>query len=312
MLTGVRRPLHLLVLAFAALAACAGTGEGAAPTTTTEPPSTTTTTALVDARPFAVESSELVTEDTSRPTAAAPDRGLVERPGRTLPLLVLAPEGDGPFPVVVFAHGVTASGPAYEPFLTAIAEAGYVVVAPTFPLSSGPDGTIFDYVNQPADMYVALDEVHQALGERVDTERLALAGHSLGAMTTVGAAYHSCCADDDVDAAVVLSGVEAPFPDGDYGDRPPVPMLLAHGDLDSTIVVSSSEDLFARATGPVAFLRFPAGTHTSILTEEAGDVLVAAIVAWLDRWLLDEAGGLDLLPAAVEETGIARLELRGT
>lgn len=311
-----------IAFALALAAGCAG-GEGSAsptvPTETAASPTTaptTSTTTVVAARPFAVERTELVVEDTSRPTAAVPDHGLPERPTRTIPLLVLAPAGDGPFPIVVFAHGVNSSGPAYETFLTRIAEAGYVVVAPTFPLSNGPDGQIFDYTNQPGDVYFALDAVvaraedpDDPLSGRVDGDVVALAGHSLGAMTTVGAAFHSCCADPRVDAAVLLSGVEPPFPGGDYDARPPTPLLLAHGALDPTIGIAGSEGLAAVATGPVAFLRFPAGSHSDILVNEAGELLATAMIAWFDRWLLGDAGGLEVLPPAVEASGIATLEL---
>ena len=142
-------------------------------------------------------------------------------------------------------------------------------------------------------MYFALDSVIEALGDRVDPERVALGGHSLGGMTTYGAAYNSCCTQPRIDAALVLSGVEAPFPDGDYTDRPAIPLLLAHGDLDATIVSSSSDDLFSKATGPVAFVRYPEGTHSSILRDENGELLLRASLAWLDRWLLDDVDALD-------------------
>lgn len=311
----LRRPRGLVIALLAgALLACAPADEepAAAPTTTTTTePSTTTSAGLADGRPYEVERSELVVVDPSRPTAASAARGLAEQPSRTLPTLVLTPVGAGPFPVVVFSHGVTASGPVYEPFLHEIAAAGYVVAAPTYPLSSGPGGEISDYVNQPGDLYAVLDEVVSTGEGRVDGERVAVAGHSLGAMTTIGAAYNSCCADPRIDAAIAVAGVEAPFPGGDFDERPPTPLLLAHGDQDQTIRVDASERLASLATGPVALLRFPAGGHSDIFVGDAGEVLRAAIVAWLDRWLLDDPAGLEALPAAVGSSGVAELELDG-
>jgi hypothetical protein len=129
-------------------------------------------------------------------------------------------------------------------------------------------------------------------------------------MTTVGAVFNSCCADPRVDAAVVLSGIEAPFADGDFDARPPVPLLLGHGEVDRTIDVGGSERLYGSATGPVALLRFPGGGHTDILRDEQGALLVDAIVAWLDDWLLDDPTGLGALQAAVEASGVAALETR--
>jgi hypothetical protein len=45
--------------------------------------------------------------------------------------------------------------------------------------------------------------------------------------------------------------------------------------------------------------------------DEAGDVVSRTIVAWLDRWLLDEPAALDDLPAVVEAGGIATLATSG-
>jgi dienelactone hydrolase len=188
--------------------------------------------------------------------------------------------------------------------------AGYVVVAPTFPLSSGEGGEIFDYVNQPGDVYAALDATIERLGDLVDADRIALAGHSLGAMTTIGAALNSCCADRRVDAAIAVAGIEAPFPDGDFEPLPPTPLLLVHGDADRTIDVDGSENLFAKATGPVAFLRHLGGGHSDVFVGDAGEVTAAAFLAWLDQWLLDDAAGLRALPDVVEESGAATLTTR--
>jgi dienelactone hydrolase len=313
----------------AALAACGGSsgGSSAAPSatassagaTSTAPASTTTTTTAPAApRHLTVSRRDIVVEDTSRPTAADPGRGLEEKPSRTLPLMILAPDGAGPFPLVVFSHGVTGTGPAYQPFLEPIAAAGYVIIAPTYPLSSGPDGTIPDYVNQPGDVFFALDSVlamaddpTDPLHGKLDPDHIALAGHSLGAMTTVGAALNSCCAQARVDAAILLAGIQVDFPNGDFTHRTPVPLLLAHGTADTTLPVDGSDKLYEAATGPTAFLKFPGGSHSGILGGEDATVLQQTVVAWLDRWLRDEPDELASLPAAVEASGIANLTTKG-
>lgn len=301
------------------LVACGGaTSNQAASTTTTAAVSTTSTTSTVaPTRPYSVTRRDVTVEDTSR-TTNADSRGNIEaKASRTLPVMLLVPDGPGPFPLVEFSHGVTSSGPQYEPFLEPIAAAGYVVAAPTFPLSSGPGASVVDYVNQPGDVYFVIDSVikmandaNDPLHGRVDSEHIAVAGHSLGAMTTYGTAFNSCCAQTRIDAAIVLSGVEAPFPDGNYDARPRVPLLLAHGANDTTIVVSSGDDLFARATGPTAYVRFPEGTHSDILGGNKGKVLDQAAVAWLDKWLRNDSSGFDALPAAVTASGVATLQTK--
>src|ERR1700722_19075587 len=67
----------------------------------------------------------------------------------------------GPFPVIVFAHGLDSNAIIYFPLIAEWAEAGFVVVAPTFPLSNlfAPGGdTAKDLVNQPGDMSFVLTQ----------------------------------------------------------------------------------------------------------------------------------------------------------
>jgi predicted dienelactone hydrolase len=295
-LTAVRRCFVALLLVVA-VAACADSGPKQAA------PSSSSSTAPT--RPFHVTHRDIALEDTSR--------------GRKLPTLLLVPDGSGPFPLVEFSHGVTSSGPAYLGFLEPIAAAGYVVAAPTFPLTSGPGGwtNLADYANQPADVYFVVDSVlklsaspNDALYGKVDADELALSGHSLGAMTTIGAAYNSCCAQPRVKAAISISGVESTFGDGTFDNRPPVPLLLGHGEKDTTIVSSGSDTLFQRATGPTAYVRYPDATHTSIFAGDNGKLLDQATIAWLDKWLRNDSTGFDALPGAVTASGIATLQTK--
>ncbi|MFI5044879.1 MAG: hypothetical protein ACHQDC_08810, partial [Acidimicrobiales bacterium] len=69
---------------------------------------------------------------------------------------------DGRFPVVVWSHGVISSGDERNDVLADVARAGYVVVAPTFPLSSGPQGLdVRDLPQQSGDVMFALSEVRE-------------------------------------------------------------------------------------------------------------------------------------------------------
>ena len=294
----IRRLLVAVVLI--TVAACADSG-----TKPATAPSSSSAAAPTSSRPFTVTRRDVTFEDASR--------------GRTLPTMLLVPDGSGPFPLVEFSHGVTGSGPAYLGFLEPIAAAGYVVAAPTFPLTSGPDGWshLADYTNQPADVYFVVDSVMKlaadpgdALHGKVTADELALAGHSLGAMTTIGAVYNSCCAQPRVKAAISLSGVESTFGDGTFDNRPPVPLLLGHGQKDTTIVSSGSDTLFQRATGPAAYVQYPDATHTSIFTGENGKLLDQATIAWLDKWLRNDNTEFDALPAAVTASGVATLQTK--
>ena len=96
--------------------------------------------------------------DTSRSTP--PWDGVPEKPSRILVTTIWYPirgsgSAEGPYPLIVFAHGLGGSPQDYQRLLSVWAAAGYVVAAPLFPLSSsetpgGPDGG--DIGNQPGDM----------------------------------------------------------------------------------------------------------------------------------------------------------------
>ena len=115
--------------------------------------------------PYAVGVRTETFVDSSRPTD--PSNGAPGKPSRTLRTLVLYPaQGEAsdrdvpdappaaeaaPFPLIEFSHGFTASGPAYTLLLRQFAAAGYVVAAPTFPLSSGgtPGGPNVSRLHEP-------------------------------------------------------------------------------------------------------------------------------------------------------------------
>jgi predicted dienelactone hydrolase len=219
--------------------------------------------------------------------------------------------------VLEFSHGVTASGPAYRGFLEPIARAGYVVVAPTFPLTSGAGAwtDLKDYRNQPADVSFVLDQV-LALDGKVDdplhghlaTDAVAVAGHSLGAITTLGFA-NSCCEDDRVRAMVEISGVELPFDDGTFTDPPDIPALLIHGQKDETVPYNGSVNAFKALAGPRAFLTFPQGGHVDPVAAPADSAAsLAAIKAFLALELRDDDTAWKALPA---EAAVGSIEVAG-
>lgn len=307
-------------LLVAALVACGGSSsEKAAPTTAPASASASSDAAVSPTRTVSFTRRDVVVEDTTRITPAEAARGLVEKPTRTLPVMLLVPDGPGPFPLLEFSHGVGGTGPAYVGLLEQVAAAGYVVAAPTFPLSSGPTGTIFDMRNQPADVYFVVDSVLKMatdpadpLYNRVRSDHIAIAGHSLGAMTTYGAVFNSCCTQARVAAAIVLAGVEAPFDNGNYDVRPPIPVLFVHGAADKTLKIDGGGDkLFPLATGPAGYLRYPDGTHSGIFANADGKLTAQAMVAWLDKWLRNDPAGLEKLPDAVTASGLATFQTRG-
>ena len=323
---GMRPVLVALLAGWLALAGCSD--ERA----TDAPPSSATTEVVASPRltEYAVGRRSIELVDESRPTAADPKRGWPERPNRTLPVLVLypatgdapdvtdpvddAPPADGTFPLIVFAHGWRGNGPAYEGRIREWARAGYIVAAPTFPLSSGREGVLTDYPNQPGDVSFVIDELlslpaDDPLAGHVDAERVVAAGHSLGAITTIGVSLNSCCDDERLDAAIELSGIRWPFPGGAYEDLGQVPFLAVHGAEDRTVDVDGSDSLFADAPGPAAYLRLPDGDHTSYLFTE-GALIDEVVLASLDAWLFGDSTALDEAGEVVEDHGRATFEVK--
>ncbi len=313
------------VLLIVLVSACSSGSDAARPSATTAAPTTSPPTTVPEPAEFAVGSRAIELVDPSRPTLADADRGLAERSDRTLPILILypaaggvitpttpqadVPVAEGAFPLVVFSHGVTATGPTYTGRLQEWARAGYVVAAPTYPLSSGPGAKITDVVNQPADVSFVIDELltlpaDDPLAGHIDEEAIAATGHSLGAITTLGVSLNSCCADDRLDAAVEISGLRFPFPDGDFDDLGQVPLLAIHGAADGTVPVSGSDTLFEEVPGPAAYLRFPEGGHSDILIAD-GPLIDRVVIAFLDTFLKDDEDALAELPAAVTDSGRA-------
>jgi predicted dienelactone hydrolase len=264
--------------------------------------------------------------DSSRPTSAF--GSLPAKPNRTLVVNILYPavgtpsttgaivpnaaRAPGRFPLIVFSPGYTANGDTYDFILQRWVRAGYVVAAITFPLSSFPGGDAGDYVNQPGDVSFVLTQVLRLDDERgtlyfhlIDPHEVAAAGHSLGAITTLGVAFNSCCIDPRLDAAVPISGIEVPFPNGSWTDPPPTPLLLVHGGADTTVPVAGSEIAYNNALPPKVFVLIPAAGHVQVLFGPGGDDTTTAVLDFLDGVLHHHHGSLVRLQPDVEAGGTA-------
>jgi predicted dienelactone hydrolase len=285
--------------------------------------------------PYAVGKRSLTFVDRSRPTDV--NGSYPGAPTRTLPTLLLYPAAKGDpagtpvdgarplrrgrgFPLVVFSHGFTGTGPAYEALLTLLARRGYVVAAPTFPLSSrgAPGGPrLVDYVNQPADVSFVLSRTQRLAGPRhsfhrtIDPRRIGAAGHSLGAVTTLGVSANTCCQDRRIDAAVAMSGIQAPFPGGTFHGRPTPPLMLLHGDADGVVPLAGSTAAYEQARPPKVLVTLLGGPHTPFLPPWL-DPTVGTTTAFFDRYLKGDRRAVRRLLAAGTVPGVAtvRAELR--
>ncbi|MCW2535783.1 MAG: chlorophyllase [Modestobacter sp.] len=233
---------------------------------------------------YGVADRVLDLRDDSRPTDPTRDSaGSDATAGRELPTHLFWPaDGDGPFPVVVFSHGFGATPEAYRDLLESWAAAGFVVAAPTFPLTSQGSALVeAGVLDQPADVSFVLTRVLALAGSdddlagRIDAAHVAVAGHSAGAITTLGV-LDTCCHDPRVTAAVVLAGslegLDA------TAATPGVPTLFVHGTADDVLPLAGGLAAYAAAPAAKAFVELPGGTHSAPF-DDASDPYSAAVRA---------------------------------
>jgi fermentation-respiration switch protein FrsA (DUF1100 family) len=280
--------------------------------------------------PYAVGMRSYTFVDKSRPTD--PNGTYPGAPSRKLPTRLLYPAKGkaggaavenarpratrGGFPLVVFSHGLGANGPAYTRLLEEFVRRGYVVAAPTFPLSSGgaPGGVdAGDYVNQPGDVSYVITRVlrlrrkHPGLARTISRHDIGAAGHSLGAITTFGVAANSCCLDRRIDVAVPISGVLLPYGDGTFFPKRTPPLLLIHGDQDGTLPYSGSVNAYGQASAPKAFLTLLQAPHTPFFGAWL-DPMLRTTTDFLDGYLKGDRRALKRLAKDGNVAGVASLQ----
>jgi dienelactone hydrolase len=310
-------------------AACSDDGgDDPAVTGTSAPTETTGTTSAPRSSDIdtthAVGVTELTFVDDTRET---PRSGSVAgHSGRTLETTIFYPaEGndadasavtgaapardDGPYPLVVFSHGLGASPELYADILSRWASAGFVVAAPTFPLSNsgapaGPDAG--DVQNQPGDVSFVITQViersdsgDRVLAGMVDGERVGVGGHSNGGITTLGVVANSCCRDDRIDAAIVMAGTPSPYGGGDYDFTDTPPLLVVHGTEDALIAYEEGVSVALDARAPKGMLTIEGGDHGGWIRAQdpAFEAFRRASTDFLAAYLLDDARALDRLPS---------------
>ena len=202
----------------------------------------------------------------------APERG------DDLQVRVTAPTTGTALPVIVLAHGFAQAMDSYDPLVDHWAAHGFVVVQPTF-LDSATLGLTPTDPRYPAiwrvrvaDLRRVLDDLDvvlaavPGLGDRVDPDRLAVAGHSWGGQSVgmlLGARVIGAdgrpgpsALDPRVRAGVLLAttgtgGADlAPFARENYAFMSPdfseltTPTLVVAGDQDQSLLSTRGPDWF--------------------------------------------------------------------
>ena len=271
--------------------------------------------------------------DNSRPTEGiGPGRTLLtaiyypaQGPPTAEPVANAPPDtSGGPYPLILFSHGLGARGVFYQDVIKTWVSAGYVVAAPDYPLSNrnAPGGASFgraigDTKNQPADAsfviteVIKLDKDGKQFGG-IDAKRIGASGHSLGGITTYGITYSGCCRDKRVKAAIPMSGLAGIVEPADqYFQDGATPLLGLHGNQDGTVPYAAGTNAYGMAKAPKFLLTFIGAGHVSPFlggTDAQATVLKKSTVDFWDRYLKGDKAALDKLRTDANLAGSASLE----
>lgn len=271
-----------------------------------------------DGAPSSVETVTETFVDDGRPTEDPEDER--DAPTRTLETDLYVPDGPGPFPLIVHAHGFTGHPRNSTELATTWAEAGYVVAVPAFPLtndrSGAPPSVAADYTNQPADMTFVVDEVlrlsggdHPVLGGRVDGDRIGVSGSSLGGATVYGLAFNDCCRDDRVDAVAVMDGFQLRFGPDRFAFEG-APLLLFHATEDPDVPYNRAVNVYDQAASPKFFVTLEADTHVEPYDDRPSphdEMVETTTLAFWDAHLRDDPEATTSLVDAAESADATRI-----
>lgn len=339
----VRSTLLAAALSVSAVAGCSSSGSSPAQRAgdpAKSAPSTSSLPVSLQVKPagtFSVGHATRTFVDTSRGTDAHGDAPAAT--SRSLETLILFPvletpqtnstvpdAGEatplpGPWPVIVFGHGSTRKPADYLGKLTFWASAGYVVVAPAFPLSKegAPGGTSYgDYPNQTGDESFLIDQLTGDdaaplhLKSLVDTARIGVGGQSFGAITADGLVAAKCCADKRIRAATTFAGAWLPFPSKPSKNAlapwaRDVSVLFFHGSDDPTLPYSNDHAFFERLGAPGGFVTLVGSGHDPGFfdgTAKPLDALVSkASLAFYDQHLKDGPNATPIIERLVKTAG---------
>lgn len=227
--------------------------------------------------------------------------------------------GSGPYPLIVFAHGLGATPAQYGDLLSTWAAAGYVVAAPAFPLSNqtSPGGAdAGDVANQSGDVSAVITHAislsssaeGRFLAGMVDGDRIGIVGHSNGGITVAGVIGRTCCIDDRVDAAIVIAGTSQLLPGGTFDWSATPPLLIVHGENDAVIPYDEGVRLFNSARSPKGLFTLLNLNHNSYLfsDSEAFPITAKATLDFLNGFVKLDVSAIAALPDD-QQPGVASM-----
>jgi predicted dienelactone hydrolase len=249
--------------------------------------------------------------------------------GRTVALWRPTHSNEPRLPLIIFSHGFHGCATQSRYLTSALAEAGYLVVAPNHRDATCNGGTALlrDRPQQPFAEPGAWDQEtyrdraedirrlvaalsnDERLGNHVDWSHIALAGHSLGGYTVLGlAGAWDSWRLPAVRAVLALSPYTQPFLLRRSLSGVTVPVMFQGGthDFGITPALSKNDGAFALARAPKYYVEFDRAGHLAWtdVGEEARAEIIRYSLAFLDHYLKSAPAALLTAPPA---KGVVRL-----
>lgn len=172
--------------------------------------------------------------------------------------------GEEPFPLVILIPGAGGNGTSVWPYLGPhLASHGFVALTANF--DTGPDSSP-TVVNRTRDISFLLDaalggnDALPLLSGRIDTDKIAVCGFSLGAQSAYLLIYDPLHIDSRIKAAIFMAAgdtlvsVTPPI-------NPDITTLGMAGTLDAVIPYSASLNVYESASAPKYLMTFEGGGH---------------------------------------------------
>lgn len=198
--------------------------------------------------------------------------------GNIVPLLILAPDTAGNYPVVVFQHGFMTRNEAYTELLSHVASHGFVVVAPQLyqpglaALLGHPSAAEEALASAQVLSWVSA-ELGATLGYSPASSRLGLAGHSRGgkvAWLVLGAdpsRVQAVVGVDPVDGTGGPLGNQARVVQGPFAFSLPVLVIGAGLGGNCAPAGDNHEQFYAASRPPAWHILIPDAGHADMLDE---------------------------------------------
>jgi dienelactone hydrolase len=235
-----------------------------------------------------------------------------------------------PAPLVIFSHGFRGMNTQSAFIMKALADGGYLVVAPNHKDAMGfttktvapeenfakaAEWTDKTYLDRMNDVKAVLSALKQdpKWSKKIDWTKIALAGHSLGGYTALalGGAWSNRKLPE-VGAVLALSPYCEPFVSHGSLGTMNVPVMYQTGTADIGIVGSVNREggAFARTSSPTYLVIFEKAGHLAWTglsrDEQIRSSISAYCVSFLDKYLRKEKPGTSTLDEKLP--GVAKLE----